>query len=1203
MNITKLPTGHNYAQQGSGNRIPRSRPLHLFVRFGAILVLAGLLVSSSYLSSSASFFVRASKSKRPAFALEALRPTGKAPNGHEVSSRTALNSGVLALSPEAFPLPLPVPQSSPLIVATYASDCSTPKTTFNLQDADKTVCAKVSDATPGWQVIWSNANFVAVQTNTLTAANQSLTFTLTPTSSRGDWRVIVYDPFGGSVQAVTSFAVVDSLNPVVDLLVSKAPRSNETAAGAQAVFAIQVGNRGPDNAAGVQLTDAVPANTTFVSFTQLSGPVFSCSNPVAGEMGTTTCTVGSLNRDEVATFLAVYLVDSGAAAGTEISNTANISTSTTDNNDQDDASTAAVRVAAAPCTISCPSNITQAADSGQAGAIVTYSAPTSTGDCGQGVIGEDGETIPPISCSPASGSFFSVGTTTVICFAQTGDACSFQVSVENPGGLSISLNGPSPLAVECGTDFNDPGASAVDGTGQSVPVTVTFPLGFSPDAPAVGSYIVTYTATQDPNSVSTTRTVNVSDSEAPAITIDGANPYRIQQGSCTPFTDPGVSANDGCAGSKPVSSSISGPGGATSVNPSVPGTYTVTYTATDGTHEATATRTVLVGNFPEDEVDQPASANVPPTITLTCPTGVDDCSQTTIECGDTFTDLGATASVCGSSVPVTTSGTVDRHTPGVYSITYTATANNLTATATRTVTVEPDNTAPTITLTGANPIYVECHTGTFIDPGAIAHDACAGDFAAMASGSVNVDVLGSYTITYNATDPSGHAAAPVTRTVIVRDTTPPTVTAPANVTVNTGPGNTSCSVTVSDATLGTASASDSCQGTLPTTRSAVPSGNVFTGTTTITYSATDASNNTGTATQTVTVVDTTPPTISCQADIVADFNAAVSGAVVTFTAPVGVDNCSATTTQIAGLPSGATFPVGTTTDTFRVTDAAGNTAQCSFKVTVALTSIIGLDSVTITGSAFVDSYNSTGGYPATKGSLANILSNGTITMGNSGKVWGNVRSTRVNVNMTGASQVTGNATAGTTVTTSGSATVGGIRTNNALAPFMTLPSVPACGPPYSPNSGISGTYSYNATTGNLTLSGVNIATLANGTYCFNNVTMGNSAQLKVNGPVVIKLTGTLNTSGATNLNNTTQIPSNLRILSSYTGNNGIILGNSANVYALIYAPNTGVNISGSAPLFGTVAGKTITMGNSGAIHYDTQLKSIWPAVWTLIFGP
>jgi hypothetical protein len=351
----------------------------------------------------------------------------------------------------------------------------------------------------------------------------------------------------------------------------------------------------------------------------------------------------------------------------------------------------------------------------------------------------------------------------------------------------------------------------------------------------------------------------------------------------------------------------------------------------------------------------------------------------------------------------------------------------------------------------------------------------------------------------------------------------------------------------------------------------------------------------------VTVNDAQAPAITCLADIIADFDAAVNGAVVTYTAPAGTDNCpGAVTTQIAGLPSGATFPAGTTTNTFKVTDAGGLTAQCSFKVTVAITSIIGLDSASIIGSGIVDSYDSAGGFPATQGALANVLSNGTITLGNSGRVSGNVRSTRAGVAMSGASVITGNATAGTTVTRSGSATVGGTITNNLLAPVMTLPSVTACGPPYSSSSGITGTFTYNQSTGDLTLGGTNIATLANGTYCFHNITMTNSAQLRVNGPVVIKLTGTFSASGATVVSNTTTIPANLLILSSFSGSNGVTLSNGTNAQLVIYAPNTSVTITGAAPLFGTVVGKTVTVSNGGIIHYDTQLKTIWPQLWSLI---
>jgi hypothetical protein len=259
--------------------------------------------------------------------------------------------------------------------------------------------------------------------------------------------------------------------------------------------------------------------------------------------------------------------------------------------------------------------------------------------------------------------------------------------------------------------------------------------------------------------------------------------------------------------------------------------------------------------------------------------------------------------------------------------------------------------------------------------------------------------------------------------------------------------------------------------------------------------------------------------------------------------------------------------------------------------------------VSIGGAGFVDSYDSNGGYPATKGSQANILSNGAIALTNSAKVRGNVRSTRADVLLSGTSRVTGNATAGTRVSKSGSAAVGGTITNNALAPLMTLPAVPACGPPYTSNGGIAGTYSYNASTGDLTLSHHNLATLANGTYCFHNVTLTDSAQLKVNGLVVIRLTGKLSVGGASRLNNTTGNPGNLQILSSYTGANGVTIDNCANNHLMVYAPQTGVRISGEAPLFGTVASKTITVGNSGTVHYDTRLKMIWPDIWNLIFSP
>mgnify|MGYP002682191372 FL=1 len=107
------------------------------------------------------------------------------------------------------------------------------------------------------------------------------------------------------------------------------------------------------------------------------------------------------------------------------------------------------------------------------------------------------------------------------------------------------------------------------------------------------------------------------------------------------------------------------------------------------------------------------------------------------------------------------------------------------------------------------------------------------------------------------------------------------------------------------------------------------------GVTTVTYTATNTFGVSTTCSYTVTVADTGRPVIDCPDDITQAAATGLCSAIVNYTAPVGTDNCTgAVTTQIAGLPSGSAFPVGTTVNTFRVTDAAGNTADCSFNVTI-----------------------------------------------------------------------------------------------------------------------------------------------------------------------------------------------------------------------------------------------------------------------------
>lgn len=77
------------------------------------------------------------------------------------------------------------------------------------------------------------------------------------------------------------------------------------------------------------------------------------------------------------------------------------------------------------------------------------------------------------------------------------------------------------------------------------------------------------------------------------------------------------------------------------------------------------------------------------------------------------------------------------------------------------------------------------------------------------------------------------------------------------------------------------------------------------------------------------------PTIACPGDITEDVDAFSNGTIITYQTPVGMDNLEgAVTRQTAGHPSGNTLPIGVTTNTFLVTDAAENKASCSFNVAV-----------------------------------------------------------------------------------------------------------------------------------------------------------------------------------------------------------------------------------------------------------------------------
>src|SRR6185503_2868344 len=137
---------------------------------------------------------------------------------------------------------------------------------------------------------------------------------------------------------------------------------------------------------------------------------------------------------------------------------------------------------------------------------------------------------------------------------------------------------------------------------------------------------LTYSVSDGVNSKSTQRTVNVVDTTAPSLSLNGVSPMTVECHGT--FTDPGASASDACAGNLSAQIQISG-----SVNANLPGSYTLTYSVSDGFNTSSTQRTVNV-------VD-----TTPPNLALSGP------SSMTVECHSAFSDQGATASdVCAGDL-------------------------------------------------------------------------------------------------------------------------------------------------------------------------------------------------------------------------------------------------------------------------------------------------------------------------------------------------------------------------------------------------------------------------------------------------------------------------------------------------------------------------------------------------------------------------
>jgi hypothetical protein len=848
----KMKSPPSPGTRGSKNR--RRRQASSFL--GALLVL--LVVTFFYTASSASLIRKTGRNglNRPAPAAQTVSPETSSRN-----KKTALNigSGQAGFSSLAWS---PFQQLSIESIATYAADCVTPKTVFQLGEV---VCAKASNAplrrtAPLRRISFGDTIGNVRNSVEITVDPQTALFTLPTTdttnidavdvNNRGVWGVSINSTGDYSTRAIAYFSVRDAANPAADLAIynTNTTRAGAVSPGGSTGFQLVATNTGPDNALNVHITVTDPPNLTFANTSQSSGPAFSCTN----SSGVTDCSISSLTSGSDAFITVNYTVDAGAPTSF-ITTTANITSGTTDQHADNNSSDAGVNVVSASggsatCSLSCPANVTAFADTtqnGQAGAVVTFDSGDAVGDCGA------------ITATPASGTFFPVGTTTVdVTSDHGGGACSFTVTVVENNPPTISCPGNQTVTAADGSCSAtvDPGVPTYTGTGVTVAGVRSDGLELSDPYPG-GTTTITWTATDDIERTATctqTITVNVNDTTPPTISAPPDVTASTTTDGCSAVVDDNqlgaATASDNCGTVKVERTGV--PAG----NVFPLGSTSVTYKATDGAgNSTTAVQHVVVNDTTAPIITAPPSAS------YSCPSEVPaaDPSQATGLDGE-----GPPTDNCGTpvvSVSETRSGAGSASSPLVITRTYTATdASHNSASATQTITVI-DSTPPTISA----PANVTVS----------ANDSCAatdvalgspttGDNCSVASVTNNAPAsfsLGQTVVTWTVADAAGNTAT-ANQTVTVVDTTPPSVTPPAPMSAS---ADASCMAAVPNVVSGT-QASDNCTPTssLVITQSPAAGTLVSAGVTAINVTASDAAGNTTTKQVAFTVIDSTPPTMT-----------------------------------------------------------------------------------------------------------------------------------------------------------------------------------------------------------------------------------------------------------------------------------------------------------------------------------------------------
>jgi Bacterial surface protein, Ig-like domain/HYR domain/FlgD Ig-like domain/PKD domain len=335
----------------------------------------------------------------------------------------------------------------------------------------------------------------------------------------------------------------------------------------------------------------------------------------------------------------------------------------------------------------------------------------------------------------------------------TGLSCalagSFQITYKPPTGNNVTVTGTTPqtFAVKTNTDFTVTLIQGVvNGTTYTGPATITGSSGG--------------------DNSTTTVSLSYSDTTPPSLALNGASPMTVECHSA--FSDPGATASDACAGDLTGSIQVSG-----SVDPNTPGSYTLTYSVSDGSNNASLQRTVnVVDTTPPSLALNGAVQRFTGPDATTCGVVIPDAELGTASASDL---CAGTLNVVRSGVPAGNLFPV-----GASTISFTTTDGVNVVTGTQIVTVV-DNTPPVLAPMSnilRLPDLGSCAAAVTFAPSAT--DNCSNVTVVTSPPSGFSFPLGTTVVTCTATDAAGNQAVSTFSVTIQNPAPAVAITGPAS---------------------------------------------------------------------------------------------------------------------------------------------------------------------------------------------------------------------------------------------------------------------------------------------------------------------------------------------------------------------------------------------------------------------------------------